>query len=244
MKSWYDIALDNETLLIASNNDKILKEAGIADYFKSAPAWIAVIATAIVMGIHNGLSEKDAKQQVIEKNNLSPEQVLELDSYIDPVISRIFGVNKQIKQTQPIQLTQPTHSNPIQQKQAKIPIDEFIQLIINHEGVTGNQTPFRITNPDMKRWHTILGFPIYKGPVPFFRKNFIHLKNPSDVKKAVKQQFIEYHENPSAYNLPPNPTLKDAIKKFDQSGTANDKIAYIKKHLPAFNENSSLSSIF
>ncbi len=117
-------------------------------------------------------------------------------------------------------------------------------LIFQHEGLLPNQTPLRITNPTMRNWNTIHGFPIDKtSPRPNNRKNFFFLQNVEDVPKAIRQQFVNYYTNPSKYQLSSNPTLAEAISKFDQE-RPQDKMKYIKNHLPDLNFNTSLKSYF
>ena len=124
----------------------------------------------------------------------------------------------------------------------KFDIDTLVKYVLIQEGLLPFQTPFRITSPAMANWNTILGFPISHDPKPDGRTNFIFLKNQDDVAKAVKQQFINYSENPIKYGLPENPTVGNAINIFDQSGTRN-KIKYLEEKIPDFNKDELLKDI-
>jgi len=121
-------------------------------------------------------------------------------------------------------------------------LDTVIKYIIIHEGLVPFQTPFRITNPVMREWNTILGFKIKKDNIPEDRNNFIFLVNQDDVLKAVKQQFLNYNNNPSKYGLPNNPTIENAIRLFDQSG-ANGKIIFLESNIPTFDPSIHLNDI-
>jgi hypothetical protein len=126
------------------------------------------------------------------------------------------------------------------QVQPSVNLSDLIKLIVQHEGLVRGQTPFKITSPEIGKWTTIHGFKIDRNAKkPSDRKNFIFLKNPDEVPKAVEKQFVKYATNPSKYGLPSNVTLKGAISKFDQTG-ANDKIAFIKKQMPTLNVNQPL----
>ena len=105
----------------------------------------------------------------------------------------------------------------------------FIDGLIKHEGLEPGQTPFRITSDEMRTWSTIHGLPIDWEKVPSKgRENFIYLKDANQVPIAVDTQFYKYYTNPKAYKLPKNPTIENAIRKFDQTG-ADGKIKYLKK---------------
>ena len=119
----------------------------------------------------------------------------------------------------------------------------ILNLILKHEGLAPKQTPFRITNPEMRRWDKIHGFKIDKNSKkPTERQNFIYLENPADVPKAVKKQFVNYATNPEKYGLKSDVTLKDAIAKFDQSG-ASGKISYLLKNIPNLDLNQPLRNL-
>ena len=134
------------------------------------------------------------------------------------------------------------------QQNANISLNDFVSVIIQHENPIPKQTPFRITNEKMRNWNTIHGFPTdrfnpsYQERVKLNRQNFIFVKNPQHVFPAVVIQLKKYVANPAKYELPPNPTIKDAIYKFDQTG-ANGKIKYIQQKLPNININAPLSSL-
>jgi hypothetical protein len=124
---------------------------------------------------------------------------------------------------------------------SSVNLDEIVKVIIEHEGLIPGQTPFRYTSQEMKEWNDINGFAIDKtSPKPLNRQNFIFLKNPQDVPKAVKAQLIKYIKNPSKYNLKSDPTIKQIIEKFDQTG-AQDKIKYLLARLPDLDINAPFS---
>ena len=121
--------------------------------------------------------------------------------------------------------------------------DNIVDEIINHEGLIDKQTPFRITNPEMKKWTKIHGYEIDNtAKKPANRENFIFLKNSEDVPKAVKQQFIKYATTPNKYGLRNDVTLKDALNKFDQSG-AKGKIEFLMKKFPNLDLNQPLKNM-
>lgn len=136
-------------------------------------------------------------------------------------------------------------TNPSLVEQAKsqqFSLDTIIAHILEHENLLPKQTPFRITNPKMREWNHIYGFDIDRNTanVPPNRRNFIFLKNPEDVQKAVRILFNKYKSVPRKYKLPANPSLKDAIKKFDQTG-ATGKIEELKRKMPGINMDAPLS---
>jgi GNAT superfamily N-acetyltransferase len=122
---------------------------------------------------------------------------------------------------------------------------ELVAYIMKHEGLLPGQTPFRITNPAMRKWKTIHGFPVQTdmSSVPKDRQNFLWLKNPADVHHAIRQQFMNYSTRPTDYGLKEKPTLEAALKVFDQTG-ATGKMDYLKKKIPAFDSKALLSSVF
>jgi len=122
-------------------------------------------------------------------------------------------------------------------------IDEFVNAILQHEGLLPGQTPFRYTNQTMRRWNTIHGFPIDKiSPRPSNRNNFIFLKNKEDVPKAVKKQFENYIHFPQRYGWQQEPTIQQSISKFDQTG-ASGKMNFLKKKFPSIDFSKPLSAI-
>ena len=127
---------------------------------------------------------------------------------------------------------------------SNIDIDTFVKLILAHENLIEGQTPFRYTSKAMRKWNTIHGYEIDNtSNKPYDRRNFIFLKNPQDVPKAVKKQLSNYAFFPARYNLGENPTIEDAIKKFDQENPER-KIKYLKEKIPEINLNISLSTLF
>ena len=124
----------------------------------------------------------------------------------------------------------------------KITLDKIIEVLLEHENLLPKQTPFRITNPIMKHWNTILGFKIDKNPiVPATRRNFIYLINPLEVPLAVRKQFERYSLTPENYGLPTNPSLEQSLKIFDQSN-ALAKIAYMVSKIPNLDVTQSLKN--
>jgi len=123
-------------------------------------------------------------------------------------------------------------------------IDDFVGALLEHEDLVEKQTPFRYTSKAMRRQNTIHGFEIDKtSPRPKDRMNFIFLKNPEDVPKAVKRQLEKYMREPTRYNLSPKPTIEEALKKFDQD-KPEGKMKYLKQQFPKVNFKASLSSLF
>lgn len=103
---------------------------------------------------------------------------------------------------------------------------------MQHEGLEPNQTPFRITSPDMGKWTSMFDDTIGIQLDPDAKKgkgrqNFLYLKNQSDLLPAISEQFRRYAENPKKYKLPMIPTVSDAVRKFDQSG-ADGKLSFLQ----------------
>lgn len=120
--------------------------------------------------------------------------------------------------------------------------DDFVSLILQHEGLLPGQTPFRVTSPAMRKWNTIHGFPINRSMrAPKGRENFLFLQNPGDVYPAVRQQFMNYMRRPSRYGLPANPTVMQAINVFDQTG-ARGKAKYLRSR--GIDPNVALAQLF
>ena len=125
-----------------------------------------------------------------------------------------------------------------------IDIDVIIELIIEHEGLVPNQTPFRIVNDIMANWDHIFGYEIDKSIIkPKGRENFIFLKNLGDVFLSVRHQFYNYSINPGRYGLKEDCNIVEAIRLFDQSG-ANGKIVFLKSRISDFDENIELRKLF
>ena len=118
----------------------------------------------------------------------------------------------------------------------------FIDGIVQHEGLEPFQTPFRISNDTMRQWNTIHGYKINKDIVPSKgREKFIYLQNQEDVIPAIRQQFLNYVTNPEKYGLPENPTVEQAVKVFDQTG-AQGKLNFLKKY--GIDSSMSLKELF
>lgn len=129
-------------------------------------------------------------------------------------------------------------------EQSQTNINTIVNLIIKHEGLLPKQTPFRITNPEMKKWTTIHGFKIDNTtPKPKGRENFIFLANAEDVPKAIKKQLMNYANKPSRYGLNHEPSLKEALSIFDQTGVQG-KLKFLIEQLPTLDITKKLSSFF
>lgn len=123
-----------------------------------------------------------------------------------------------------------------------VDLQTIVQKIMQHEGLLPKQTPFRITNPSMRKWKTIHGFVIDNTtPKPKGRENFIFLKNAEDVPKAIEAQLRRYALKPKQYGLKSTPSLEDALRVFDQSGV-NGKLAFLRNAIPNLNTNMPLNS--
>ena len=105
---------------------------------------------------------------------------------------------------------------------------DFVDLVIQHEGVKGNQTPFRITDPKMGKWTSMFDDTIRTKLDPGAKKapgteNFLYTQDPKDVKPAVHEQFRRYDERT------PGITVEDAVRIFDQSGAAG-KLKFLQQN--------------
>lgn len=153
-------------------------------------------------------------------------------------------IQKQQQPAKPVQQVQQPKTIPTVPTQPKTTasIDRVIKVLLEHENLLPGQTPFRITNPKMRKWEHIMGFHINKNPkAPLSRKNFLYLKNPSEVPIAVKKLLTNYSRNPSQYGLSQNPSLAEALRKFDQTG-AGGKLAFLKSEIPDLNVNAPLKN--
>ena len=227
MENWYKTALENERIILIAREEQLLKEAGFTDILKLIPIWIVMA----VMGVSDGQSAETVKNNVSTKYNLNPQQQQQLDSTLsnkDQLDKILNAINNAKGQTE--------------RAKANFDLDTLVNKVLTHEGLLPKQTPFRITNPSMRKWNDIHGFAIDKGPKPKGRENFIFLKNPEDVAKAVKKQLLNYVNHPAQFKLPANPTIGQALRKFDQSG-CKGKIQFLKENIPNFNENMPLKSI-
>lgn len=120
--------------------------------------------------------------------------------------------------------------------------EDFVNLILQHEGLVPGQTPFRITSQTMRNWKTIHGYKIARGGrAPMGRENFLFLENPLEVFPAVRKQFQNYARVPERYGLPSNPTVQQAVNVFDQSG-AKGKLQFLRQR--GIDPNAPLASLF
>jgi len=113
-------------------------------------------------------------------------------------------------------------------------ISELTEFVMKHEGLEAKQTPFRITNPDMSKWSSMFDDTIKLELDPNAQKskgreNFLYLKRQEDLLPAISEQFRRYAQNPSNYGLPDNPTIEDAVRKFDQTG-ADGKLEFLEQN--------------
>jgi hypothetical protein len=96
----------------------------------------------------------------------------------------------------------------------------------------------------MRKWKTIHGFEIDNtSPRPHSRRNFIFLKNPEEVPKAVQKQFSNYSTSPARYSLSETPTLEEAIRKFDQDKPV-EKMKFLRTKFPEIRFDAPLSTLF
>lgn len=120
-------------------------------------------------------------------------------------------------------------------------LEDFVAAILQHEGLKPGQTPFRVTNPKMRQWNTIHGYAIDKTASVPGRENFLFLKNPADVQPAVTAQLRRYATQPSRYGLQANPTVRQALGVFDQSGLKG-KLNYLTQR--GYNVDAPLLNLF
>ena len=94
----------------------------------------------------------------------------------------------------------------------------------------------------MAQWNTIHGYKIDKKAAKSKgRENFFYLKNADEVKPAVEKQFKNYYQVPAKYSLPSNPTVEQAVRKFDQTG-ADGKLKMLKDN--GIDVNQPLANVF
>lgn len=211
---------------------KIQQEAGIKDMLPAALV-MALIAVLGGSAIWNAAQKFNVEEDDIEQALSNPKvmQSLQKENYPEP---------KQLKQ--PEQPKQPELSN----KPSSNPVtfDQILPTIFEHEGLLPKQTPFRIMNDTMRKWNTIHGFPIDKTtPVPKDRRNFFFLQDSDDVPKAIRQQFVNYYTNPTKYKLSSEPTLDEAIRKFDQENP-DGKMKLILSNFPNIDFKIPLRNFF
>jgi hypothetical protein len=249
MENWYKIALTEERLKILSiTEEQLLKEAGMSDILKSIPVWII----SAVMALSTGKSEGAIKEQTLEKFNLNKDQYSYLEkvisnrSTVDEIIAAVRQKQNKVQDQDQEQVSKADQTNKEQvnkeQPKVTVKMNEFIDHLLIHEGLEPRQTPIRITFQHMRNWDHILGYDVYKGHKPKDRQNFFYVKNPNDVKPVTTKAFMNYLKDPQRWKLPKNPTIGQAIRVFDQSGS-DDKITYLKKSIPNFNENAPLKSL-
>jgi len=111
---------------------------------------------------------------------------------------------------------------------------DFVDLIIKQEGLEPFQTPFRITDPSMRKWVSMFDDTMRLKLNPKAKKgegrdNFLYLLNQEDLKPAVAEQFRRYYSKPKKYGLPENVSVADAVKKFDHSNPAG-KLKFLQQN--------------
>lgn len=221
--------------------ETLMKEAGIKENVTTAllMALLAILSGSTIYGAaQRHKVNEDQIAQALQNDQLM-QQVKQVSTQMAPPEQEIV---EPVQRAMPYQQEAPQE---VQEEQTSgISSDSLVNAIVSHEGLLPKQTPFRITSPAMGNWNTIHGFEIDKtSPRPSNRRNFIFLKNPEDVPKAVKQQFLNYRNKPSRYGLSAEPTLEEAIRVFDQTG-ADGKISFLKKKFPSINLSAPLSNYF
>lgn len=258
-----EIILSYDWYKTAQTLDSLRKESSLKDIFTSIPMWLSVALVAILSG--------SAIQNTVEKYNLSQEQKNQLEYTVKnkAIMDRLQEGYETYKKTHtylPAKYTQlpkglpieepsvrkdtsslPTTTSPkshrqdAEQQKIEVKLPIVVKHMVDHEGLVPHQTPFKITNPEMRKWTRIMGFPVNKHPkAPRDRRNFFYLKNHQDVIPAVTKLLESYANNPEKYNLPDNPTLRQAIRKFDQTN-ATHKIRYLKEQIPDLDLDRPLS---
>jgi hypothetical protein len=111
---------------------------------------------------------------------------------------------------------------------------DFTDIILKHENLEPKQTPFRITDPSMKKWVSMFDDTMKlkldpKAKKSEGREEFLYLQNQEDLKPAVTEQFRRYYTNPRKYKLSKDVSVAEAVRKFDQTG-ADGKIEYLKQN--------------
>lgn len=233
--------------------EKLYRDASMSETTKEwLPAGLMSALLAVLMGMltvqtaarANHVSEKDLASALNNKE----------------LVSKVKALSEKEMEVQNKEWDKPEWGNPmslkykpvtkpnpqIKQKTLttipQVNMDKIIDVLLQQENLEYGQTPFRITNPEMKRWKNIMGFPINKNPnAPLNRQKFLYLKNPAHVPLAVKKLFENYTNNPSHYGLDENPSLGEALKVFDQSNV-NSKISYLKSQIPGIDINKPLKS--
>ena len=223
---------------ITEQQNNIEKEAG---FFSNISSQIALAISLLLGGASSAYAANEAKLPVVVVQNLDVQRLKQAKTPEERKAILRQIVEDASKNVQTVQ--QPKVKQPIKKNApANVNLDQIISLMLSHENLIPKQTPFRITNKKMRTWDTIYGFPIDKSPnAPANRKNFIYLKNPGDVVPAVKKLMERYKTSPGRYSLPANPTLRQAIEKFDQSN-ARGKIEKMKASNPKINFDAPLSS--
>jgi len=233
--------------------DSLRKEAGLKDIFKNIPLWLSFALVAVLSG--------SAIENTVRQYNLSEQQRIQLEETVKnkELMNKLHEAyqNPQIDY-QPEVKANPINSPNIEQKEQikqketpkakpagqSVKLHTIVTHILKHENLLPHQTPFRITNREMRRWNRIMGFPVNKQPnAPSNRKNFIFLKNHQDVVPAVTKLLENYANDPGRYGLPNNPTLRQAIKKFDQTNSIY-KIKFLKEEIPHLNVDKPLKDFF
>ena len=211
--NWYKLSYQIENSRLA-----YYKEAGTSEEFFSA----IVFAVALLIGGAD-IAEAANKSKV-------PLQTIEVASKNPAIREKAQAL---LKSKTPKQTSSPNAD-----------ISNLINAILKHENLVSGQTPFKITSPEMRKWNHVYGYDIDKNPKNAKgREGFLFLVNPEDVPKAVRVLFNRYKDSPTKYKLPNNPTLRQAIEKFDQSGAAG-KIKFLKGIFQDLDVSKPLSDFF
>jgi len=229
-------------LNLSSNNNQIIKEAGLKENILTmALASLFLLPLDIMAFKYLKNRNPNAPTSLIIDNLKQAKQIkenVETNKYT-PEEKKTYDEANVLK----------GNINPKEVAKQNVSLNNLVDVILQHEDLIPKQTPFLITSEKMRQWDHIHGKfetdkinPSYQERVKLGRQNFIFLKNPNDVFPAVVTQLKKYVANPAYYELPPNPTIKDAIYVFDQTG-ANGKIKYIQQKLPNINVNAPLSSL-
>ena len=229
---WYNVAkfikASKELEFFDLEKNDLTKEAGVLNQaISGALLWAAML---VLNGVSETIASEITKVPVNKVTEVmkNPAQVAIAKNVATTKQNKIEDIKKQIGQKQQ------------EQQKQNINLYTIVQKVLDHENLDPKQTPFRITSPTMKKWNSIYGFKIDKKFVPpHDKRKFLYLQNPADVSKAVTVLFKNYAENPDKYGFSSEPTLKQALEKFDQSG-CKGKIDFLQRNIKGLNINKKL----
>jgi len=231
-ENWYKTAKIGEALYKNASLRDTLKQWTVDGWLPSgllgAALAVLLLKLSISLAASNyNVNEEDVRKAVNNKQLVEEVQKIVKEQETKP--SEIININK------PKPVPKKTETKAGQPK-----IEKIVDVLLTHEGLLPGQTPFRITNPKMRKWDRILGYQINKNPkAPSNRRNFIFFSNPEEVPLAVKKLLVNYSRNPEKYGLDSNPSLYEAIKKFDQTNAEN-KISFMVSQIPNLNVHAPL----